>query len=323
MFFHKEKLKTDSLSLIFFFFLGLFSPSLLTLYLFFHSELKLDQIAMKNLLNVVSGRPEISILNLTGCSFTSKAIDIFFDFLQSSSLLVGLVLRNTVLSESALRRILASLPLHQNLYSVSLSGVGAEPSSSVQFYDLIPVISEWLPSATNIRTLDLSGLKQAPKSLSPLASALLAHSRVTHLDLSHNRLDESHVSELLPYLSKDPPLRSLSLSFNEIGDEGARMLADACSSSSHLKSLYLCSTGIVEKHGSKDLARLIARSDSITHLDLSDNRIRKSGAKAILTSLTTSNKKLRTLDLHWSLVPIDLENEIAQVLRKRISSPPS
>lgn len=268
---------------------------------------------MQNLSTVLASHPEVTELDLSGCSLTERGLEVLESIIRDTKL-DTLVLRNVVLSESALRGLLQSCQASTSLHALDLSGLGdslVDPP-----IDYLPIIVAWLSENSTITRLDISGVRRAQTPLAGLAAALKDHPSLRHLDLSYNLLTENSIAELAPSLQENTRLESLSLSHNDVGDDGAKILVDAIVKS-NLRSLNLSSFGIAEKEGSKDIAQLLSHNNTLTHLNLSENRIRKSGAKALFNALELRNSTLRELVMDWSLVPVHLDDSIQALLSKR------
>ncbi|XP_055084654.1 NLR family CARD domain-containing protein 3-like isoform X3 [Periophthalmus magnuspinnatus] len=118
----------------------------------------------------------------------------------------------------------------------------------------------------------LIGCGLSPHSCGPLAS-VLSSSSLTHLDLSHNNLQDSGVEQLCAGLQSAP-----------------------C----RLKTLSLCGCGL-SPHSSDPLASVLS-SSSLTHLDLSHNDLQDSGVEKLCFGLKNPPCRLETLRLSGCLV---------------------
>ena len=179
--------------------------------------------------------------------------------------------------------------------------------------------------------------------------------QVVHdLRLSRNYFDkqacEALVSaDLSAGLGREQPLlltlRSLALSFNPLGDGGARALGLALDRCPELHTLQLCGCEIGEEGGEVLASRLHA-ARSLTHLDLGSNALADGGARALASALPHSrvaelllssnrvgdggacalalslirrkNSQLRTLGLSNNVI----SDDGAAALAEAISAPP-
>ncbi|KAI4820975.1 hypothetical protein KUCAC02_028929 [Chaenocephalus aceratus] len=87
-------------------------------------------------------------------------------------------------------------------------------------------IASMLKENSTLLNLNLSGNHFTDRSVEHLGPALITNSRLQHLDLSHNALGEQAGQSLGQALSENTGLRSLNLAWNCIRGRGAAILAN-------------------------------------------------------------------------------------------------
>lgn len=139
--------------------------------------------------------------------------------------------------------------------------------------------------------------------LKALLTAALSRSRLAHLDVARNRLDERAAGLLAAFVAHaNCPARTLVLDENALGAEGTRQLADALKTNTSIVNLAL------RKCIPRELAPYLARSlakynDTVQSLDLSGTPLDAAGAKAVASLLhrdlryRSSSSVLRALRL--------------------------
>ncbi|CAF0914737.1 unnamed protein product [Adineta ricciae] len=119
----------------------------------------------------------------------------------------------------------------------------------------------------------------------------------TGLVLDHNHITQSGALLLAEILSVKNRLTLLSLSYNNISDEGVHALAKTLSNErSSLSELYLGYNGITDI-GANHLAQMLMKNKSITHLYLSGNRITDSGLQILAEAIEKHNSTIQVLSL--------------------------
>ncbi|KAL7463917.1 hypothetical protein ACHAXS_004268 [Conticribra weissflogii] len=91
---------------------------------------------------------------------------------------------------------------------------------------------------------------------------------IEHLNLTNNEITSAGMEVLVPYLQSRSELKCLHLGGNNIGDEGARLLADVLDKV-RVRSLNICSNRISAVTMSRILSSV--HSKSLVHLDLLGN----------------------------------------------------
>jgi hypothetical protein len=134
-----------------------------------------------------------------------------------------------------------------------------------------------------------------------------------HLDIITNS-DESFISEiryncnneychLVLYYNRNYYITRLNFSRHEIGDDGAKALAEALKVNNTITKLNLWNNNI-DDVGAIALARILEKNEIITELDLSYNSIGDVGAKAIAEALK-ENKIITKLYLDGNAITDD------------------
>jgi hypothetical protein len=121
--------------------------------------------------------------------------------------------------------------------------------------------------------------------------------KLVSLKLGDNGLDDKWMKRFEPVLEQCHDLAELNLNSNEIGPEGAKILANVLQGSNFIR-LHLFGNNIGAE-GAKYIAQVLAQCPNLAELILSMNNIGDEGASYIANALVQSVQcpKLATLDL--------------------------
>ncbi|KAI6655121.1 Ubiquitinconjugating enzyme subfamily protein [Oopsacas minuta] len=161
------------------------------------------------------------------------------------------------------------------------------------------------------------------------------------LYLSSCGLDASSSTAIAEYLTSDPTLETLDLSFNILGRHGARILCDGLKHNTHLKVLRLdhndfhaagakffaeiiksptCNIrdlsffcNYFDVPGIVEIAAALKVNKSLQVLDLGMNRVRKRGA-GLLCEALQENSTLKTLKLKFNLIPDEFSIKVVKTV---------
>ncbi|KAF9301714.1 hypothetical protein BGZ74_006368, partial [Mortierella antarctica] len=125
--------------------------------------------------------------------------------------------------------------------------------------------------------------------------ALKANSALTTLELLSNEIGYDGARVLAEVLKSNPTLTTLTLEDNSIGDNGAQALSEALKTNSTLTTLWLGSNNIGDK-GAEALSEVLKTNSTLTTLDLRWNTIGDNGTQVLAETLKT-NSTLTTLEL--------------------------
>jgi hypothetical protein len=156
--------------------------------------------------------------------------------------------------------------------------------------------------------LDLGGTSIDSTGFAAVPSMLLANATLQTLSLENNNINDSDMALLSQALAqnKSVPLRTLKLSFNQIGCPGVECLMNAIWGSPTMRHIALDSNKIQDRGA--QLCAVVLTSIALERLDLSFNRVTTVGVKALMKNVA-ENSSLQTLGL--SGIPIDLNGSKA------------
>ena len=139
------------------------------------------------------------------------------------------------------------------------------------------------------------------------------------IDLHEKSLTAHNVTVVAEILKSNTRVTIVDLDGNtEIGDEGAKALAEALKVNATVKTLWLKSCGIGDD-GAVALAEALRSNTSLTEVYLWYNKeIGDEGAKALAEALK-GNATVKTLDLHGCGIGDDGAAALAEALRSNTS----
>ena len=107
--------------------------------------------------------------------------------------------------------------------------------------------------------------------MSKLQKALndLENNSITRLDLSYNNIGDEGARTLADTLLKNTSLTSLDLRYNKIGDIGAKAFADALLKNTSLTSLYLGGNNDIRSTLTNICTQIIKRNEQYARCKLS------------------------------------------------------
>jgi Ran GTPase-activating protein (RanGAP) involved in mRNA processing and transport len=134
-----------------------------------------------------------------------------------------------------------------------------------------------------------------------IRSALLGNAQLTCLKLSYNQLGDEGCKIIAPAIRRHQSLKILDLGFNQIGDIGCEAISLSLKDNSTLETLYL-GGNLIREHGAKCLALAIKNDSKLSCLHLTANDIGPRGVTALANAIAernlveTENSKLASLD---------------------------
>ena len=132
------------------------------------------------------------------------------------------------------------------------------------------------------------------------ASALPKNQTLRTLSLFDNNIGNEGAKQLADMLKVNTSIQEMYLGYNNIGDEGAKQLGGALAKNKTLRKLRLYYTKIGDE-GAEVLADMIKGNTSIQEIDLGYNDIGDEGAKCLGGALA-NNKTLKVLLLNFNKI---------------------
>jgi hypothetical protein len=146
-----------------------------------------------------------------------------------------------------------------------------------------------------------------------LCSVIVFNDRVTSLDLSHNNLGDDGAEVLAKLMSQKKNVLALNVSHNGITDAGVVLLMRAARKHVLLQSLNIASNAVGDA-SVLEITRLVEMSDCITELVLIDTQVSVRGALALAQAMI-NNESLMYVSLPFTL-GCDVLNEIQCILTR-------
>lgn len=148
--------------------------------------------------------------------------------------------------------------------------------------------------------VDLNDYPLSESDLQMVIEHALIEKQCSKLLLSGTRLTASHISILVNRLTMNTTLKFLSLSYNNLTDQGVRPLMRIFEENQcQIETLGLHATGITDRLV-EDLARMLKKNTTLRWLHLGGNQISDRSIPLLTEVLIDHNHTLRALDLSYN-----------------------
>lgn len=210
------------------------------------------------------------------------------------------------LPSEAIEALVAVIPLHETLETISLAdsslGDGVKP--------LVEALTK-----TKLRSINLSKNQLNSENVSALIKSLASNEGLQEIRLENNNIDKEIVPTLVEEIPKFEKLKTLDLSDNKLGDSGASKLVEGLQAATlSLSALQLSGNGIGDS-GASAIATFISKNKTVSKIVLKENKISDEGANALASSLK-ENDLIDELDLSSNRIG----NKGAMSLKKALKS---
>ena len=259
-----------------------------------------DQHGLKLLLSELSkypvgglGTTESRKVNLDLSGISEQGAEHIASYLKQCSAIIS-ALRMTECDGDGVLHIVKSLQINSSLTEIHLLSYfpnDIEQTSSA--------LTKMLQINRSIKSLDISENSKYLSELEVGSAELLFRSIIAglqhnttllNLSLQYNGIkatDPDTASFLVKLFRVNKTLRHLNISYNSLSDLGARCIFECLQHNTTLVNLLLCQNAItaIDPDTASSLTKMLQVNKSLTHLDLSRNSLRDSGARCIFEGL--------------------------------------
>ena len=179
--------------------------------------------------------------------------------------------------------------------------------------DILMKLADSLPPTLTEFTLISKGSAVTVNGINASVGQITGCPQLKKLILRWNNIGDDGAKMIADALNGHHSLKTLVLRCNNIGDDGAKHIADALKDNHSLTILDLKENNICAD-GAKMIADVLKYNHSLKELSLSDNNIGANGAKMIADALKI-NQNLTLLDLHENNIGDDGIKQIADALK--------
>jgi hypothetical protein len=181
---------------------------------------------------------------------------------------------------------------------LSCNGLGYRGSLLIPGGGVGPSLHQLLTRSERLTHLNLSRNRLSDNEMRFIADGLKYNSVLKHLDLRKNEFGPGCGELLAAAMSDNRYLSELLLGWNRLESAGTLELLNELQSSSTVEVLDLSWTGVTDE-GGKCIARMIAGSTALVHLDISHNGVGK-GSAPLISKALQQNKTLLHLDISYN-----------------------
>ncbi|XP_072133139.1 uncharacterized protein [Mobula birostris] len=284
-------------------------------------DVGLTDSGVEQLASALSTNPSLMELNLNDNKLGDSGVKLVSEALRNSKCKIKkLWLRNVGLTDSGAQDLVSALRTNPSLTELNLSanklgdsGVKLVSAAlrnleckiqKLWLYDVgltangAKEIISTLSTNRSLKELSLNDNKLEDSGVKLVSAALrISECKMQKLWLSDVGLTANGAKDLISTLSKSRSLKELSLSDNNLGDSGVKLVSAALRDSEcKIQKLWLWNVGLTDS-GAGDLNAALGGNPSLTVLNLNNNKLEDSGVKLVSAVLKKSRCKLQELGL--------------------------
>jgi Ran GTPase-activating protein (RanGAP) involved in mRNA processing and transport len=183
------------------------------------------------------------------------------------------------------------------LSELDLSGNKFDQAGSQSFAD-------WVSKLENDSNLTFLNLSNTAIDVSIVVNALkqgIVAETLTHLDISHNKIERSGAQALTSLLEASSCLTSLNVSECKLSGEAVEALLEAIAKNEKLEDTKIDISGNdLGSTAADNIAKSIAGNNQLHTLNLRDMKLKAEGLKTVIDAIR-ENSSIKCLDLGWNV----------------------
>ena len=177
------------------------------------------------------------------------------------------------------------------------------------------LILEGLKEISTLKVLDLNNNKDRSTKIPAAITYVITENKLLErLSLSDNNLNDDGIIKIAQSLYKHSKLKNINLQYNNITEEAAEALASIISSNTGLEELYLGNNQL--KLGVTKISTALKNISSLIVLDLDNNNIPEEVADELSAAIRANNslEKLWLSDNHLGSSTVKIVNALKEIL---------
>jgi Ran GTPase-activating protein (RanGAP) involved in mRNA processing and transport len=276
-----------------------YSNTLMTVHIIMDNGLKFTDFMMQ-LNRTLKSSKNTFVLNLSCKTIGPDGAIALFEVLKTNKTIIHINLGYNSILDKGIIALAEMLKTNQTITHVDIRGNPEYFSSPRKYVEYLGIkhLAEMLKTNTSLTSINLSYNNIGPDDAKHLAEMLETNTSLTHLDISNNRIGEYGTKYLIEALKINRSLTHINLGDNR--DNQATYITPMCnkSLSDVLKinkiiiSLSLSWNNITNE-GAIRLCEALKTKTSLTHLDISNNRIGPDLKKELREIAKDKNIELR------------------------------
>ena len=250
----------------------------------------ITEVGLKALSSLFQSKKfSLQFLGLSDVDISNEGMITLASGLAAVESLKSLYLAHNNIVDEGLKALTVVLSNNNNLEILSLSDNGSFSEVGLR------QLSDVIPTASNLKELDLSWNSINDEGLQALAVGLRKHRALERLNISSNTFGSEGLRALAA--AELTSLRSLRLSNNAINDEALGVLVEGIENFVGLETLNLSSNdNLITSSGLTVLPPIFCReSCSLKEINLDQTKIEDSGAKAFAEALVGNESMTKLL----------------------------
>jgi len=293
-----------------------------------------NNAASRNLANALSNNSSLDYLNLCNCELQEKGFNSILGTLSKNNVLHHLNVNFNVISNHTAPKICDVIATSTFMTALEIGSCSLSETrikvitDSLLKYNKVPLqcldisfskmdilvagsIANFLSANKYLETLTLCRCNLSEVQFIQLCKSVRNSIKIKHLDLSRNSVTDGVATEVASVINGTLSLQCINLCNCNFQTIGLKIIADALSNITTLKTLIMRGNTI-SNPDANSIAAVIASNTSLEHVDLSNCTIQEVGRAMITQALqqATKFKHIKINQKHQSLLQANMINRL-------------